>query len=107
MPGALLEYGTALRTPIDLLHWAGTETATRWSGYMDGAVESGQRAAAEVVAALSGTAPAAAVVPASAGAAQLPNTAAASGATAAASLAALAAATAVARSKARRLPSNL
>jgi monoamine oxidase len=34
------------------IHWAGTETATVWSGYMDGAVSSGQRAAAEVLAAL-------------------------------------------------------
>jgi len=32
--------------------FAGTETATRWIGYMDGAIESGQRAAAEVVASL-------------------------------------------------------
>ena len=29
-----------------------TETATRWMGYMDGAVDSGQRAANEVLAAL-------------------------------------------------------
>jgi hypothetical protein len=35
-----------------LVHWAGTETATRWAGYMDGAVESGERAADEVLAAL-------------------------------------------------------
>jgi monoamine oxidase len=28
------------------------ETATRWAGYMDGAVQSGQRAAREVIAAL-------------------------------------------------------
>jgi monoamine oxidase len=34
------------------VHWAGTETATRWMGYMDGAVRSGQRAAAEALAAL-------------------------------------------------------
>jgi monoamine oxidase len=34
------------------VHWAGTETASRWMGYMDGAVESGQRAANEVLAAL-------------------------------------------------------
>jgi monoamine oxidase len=34
------------------VHWAGTETATYWSGYMDGAVSSGQRAAAEVLAKL-------------------------------------------------------
>jgi monoamine oxidase len=53
-PGALTEYGTALRAPVGLIHWAGTETAMRWNGYMDGAVESGQRAADEVVAALNG-----------------------------------------------------
>jgi monoamine oxidase len=51
-PGALVEYGTALREPLGLVHWAGTETATRWSGYMDGAVESGDRAAREVLHAL-------------------------------------------------------
>jgi monoamine oxidase len=34
------------------LHWAGTETADEWTGFMDGAVRSGQRAAAEVAAAL-------------------------------------------------------
>ena len=45
---------TALRCrePVGPVHWAGTETATVWSGYMDGAVSSGQRAAAEVLAAL-------------------------------------------------------
>jgi monoamine oxidase len=31
------------------VHWAGTETASAWAGYMDGAIESGQRAAAEVL----------------------------------------------------------
>jgi monoamine oxidase len=41
-----------LRAPWRRIHWAGTETATRWIGYMDGAVESGLRAAAEVGAAL-------------------------------------------------------
>jgi monoamine oxidase len=74
-PGALTEYGTALRAPIGLVHWAGTETAVRWNGYMDGAVESGTRAADEVVAALNGSpAPLVpqAVQPASAA---LPNTA--------------------------------
>jgi monoamine oxidase len=30
------------------VHWAGTETAERWSGYIDGAISSGKRAAAEV-----------------------------------------------------------
>jgi monoamine oxidase len=51
-PGVLLDYGVALREPIDRLHWAGTETATRWNGYMDGAVRSGERAATEVLAVL-------------------------------------------------------
>lgn len=47
-PGVLLGYGDALRTPAGRIHWAGTETATEWAGYMDGAVQSGERAAAEV-----------------------------------------------------------
>jgi monoamine oxidase len=50
--GAWTEYGRALRAPIGPLHWAGAETATVWSGYMDGAVRSGERAAAEALAAL-------------------------------------------------------
>lgn len=51
-PGVWTAYGPALREPIGPLHWAGTETAAVWNGYMDGAVESGERAAAEVLAAL-------------------------------------------------------
>ena len=43
-------YGHALREPAGPIHWAGTETASAWTGYMDGAVRSGERAAAEVVA---------------------------------------------------------
>jgi monoamine oxidase len=50
--GTLLAYGPWLRRPIGRVHWAGTETATYWNGYMDGAVSSGARAAAEVLAAL-------------------------------------------------------
>jgi monoamine oxidase len=51
-PGVITGYRGALRDPVGRLHWAGTETATVWNGYMDGAVESGQRAAAEVLKAL-------------------------------------------------------
>jgi monoamine oxidase len=51
-PGVLTEYGPALREPIGRIHWAGTETATVWIGYMDGGVQAGQRAATEVLAAL-------------------------------------------------------
>lgn len=47
--GGWTEYGRALRSPIGPIHWAGAETATVWNGYMDGAVQSGERAAAEVL----------------------------------------------------------
>lgn len=50
-PGVWTAYGPALKEPIGRIHWAGTETAAEWNGYMDGAVESGERAAAEVLAA--------------------------------------------------------
>lgn len=55
-PGALTRYGPALREPVGAIHWAGTESARVWAGYMEGAVESGRRAAAEVLAALDGPA---------------------------------------------------
>ena len=51
-PGMLTGCGPALRAPVGAVHWAGTETATRWCGYIDGALSSGRRAAAEVLAAL-------------------------------------------------------
>ena len=51
-PGGWIEHGRALRAPIGPLHWAGAETATVWNGYMDGAISSGERAAAEALAAL-------------------------------------------------------
>jgi monoamine oxidase len=51
-PGVLLDFGTALRTPVGRIHWAGTETSDFWVGYMDGAVRSGERAAKEVLAEL-------------------------------------------------------
>ena len=50
-PGTLVDFGTELRKPVERIHWAGTETSTYWNGYMDGAVRSGKRAAAEVLAA--------------------------------------------------------
>jgi monoamine oxidase len=51
-PGTLTAFGPALRAPVGRIHWAGTETSDYWAGYMDGAVRSGERAAAEVSAAL-------------------------------------------------------
>jgi monoamine oxidase len=49
-PGSWTQFGPLLRRPVGPLHWAGTETADEWTGFMDGAVRSGQRAAAEVAA---------------------------------------------------------
>ena len=48
-PGALVGFGPAVREPVGRIHWAGTETSTYWSGYMDGAVRAGDRAAREVL----------------------------------------------------------
>jgi monoamine oxidase len=49
-PGVLLDYGEAIRAPIGRIFWAGAETSDYWNGYMDGAVRSGVRAAAEALA---------------------------------------------------------
>ena len=39
-----------LRQPwLDSVHFAGTALATSWCGYMSGAVQSGYRAAAEII----------------------------------------------------------
>jgi monoamine oxidase len=51
-PGMLAKYGKVLRESVDHLHFAGTETAYMWKGYLEGAVTAGQRAAAEVMEAL-------------------------------------------------------
>ena len=47
-PGSWTSYGPWLRKPVGDVFWAGTETADEWTGFLDGAVRSGQRAAAEV-----------------------------------------------------------
>eukprot|EP01062_Namystynia_karyoxenos_P062261 TRINITY_DN55176_c0_g1_i1.p1 TRINITY_DN55176_c0_g1~~TRINITY_DN55176_c0_g1_i1.p1 ORF type:complete len:493 (+),score=131.71 TRINITY_DN55176_c0_g1_i1:98-1480(+) len=60
-PGALTRFGAeGWRTPVDgTVFWAGadstgepTKSGTSWTGYMDGAVRSGQRTAAEVATSL-------------------------------------------------------
>jgi monoamine oxidase len=48
-PGTLTRYGSLLREPFGRLHWAGTETSTTSHGSIDGAVRSGERAAAEIL----------------------------------------------------------
>ena len=47
--GQIAARGEALVKPVGRIHWAGTETSNYWAGYMDGAVRSGERAAAEVL----------------------------------------------------------
>ena len=51
-PGVLLSYGEEIRRPHGRIHWAGTETAEIWNGYMEGALRSGERAAAAALAGL-------------------------------------------------------
>jgi monoamine oxidase len=51
-PGVVTRAGRALREPAGRLHFAGTETATEWNGYLEGAIQAGERAAGEVLARL-------------------------------------------------------
>lgn len=46
--GAWTSLGNELRAPCGRVHWAGTETAEQWMGYIDGAIRAGKRAALEV-----------------------------------------------------------
>jgi monoamine oxidase len=49
-PGVWTRHGRALRAPVGPIAWAGSETAIEHAGYMEGAIESGERAAAEALA---------------------------------------------------------
>lgn len=48
-PGVLTEFGPALREPCGRIHWAGSESSAVMSGFIDGAIRSGERAALEVM----------------------------------------------------------
>ncbi|XP_053562468.1 amine oxidase [flavin-containing] A [Bombina bombina] len=48
-PGIMTQYGSIIRKPVGKIFFAGTETATTWSGYMEGAVQAGERAAREIM----------------------------------------------------------
>lgn len=52
-PGALTDHGPHKSERFGRIHWAGSETATNWIGYMEGAVESGEISADEVLTELS------------------------------------------------------
>jgi monoamine oxidase len=46
-PGTLSGFGPALREPVGRIHWAGTETALESTGFLEGAVESGEHRGAD------------------------------------------------------------
>lgn len=48
-PGMLTHSFAHLRKPEGRIHWAGSEMATEWIGYMEGAIQSGERAADELL----------------------------------------------------------
>ena len=50
--GGWTGYGRAISRPVGLIHWAGSDIATTWNGYMDGAVRTGESAAVNVRAAI-------------------------------------------------------
>ncbi|HEY5945332.1 MAG TPA: FAD-dependent oxidoreductase [Kofleriaceae bacterium] len=52
LPPGALSAGARWRERHGRLHIAGTESATQWPGYMEGAIEAGERCASEVLAAL-------------------------------------------------------
>jgi len=47
-PGATYAFRSAVRDPVGVLHWAGTETSPAWPTFIEGAIRSGERAAAEI-----------------------------------------------------------
>ena len=49
--GVLTEFGYTPRQPCGRVHWAGTECSAVRCGRIDGAIRSGERAAAEVMSA--------------------------------------------------------
>lgn len=48
-PNTLTTYGPAMAEPVGRIHWAGTELAPRWTGYFEGAVQTGLAAAEAVL----------------------------------------------------------
>jgi monoamine oxidase len=46
--GVLSVFADSWRATIGRIHWAGTETARHWNGYLEGALESAERVASEV-----------------------------------------------------------
>jgi monoamine oxidase len=51
-PGALGDLSESPWQPSGGIHWAGTEVATEWAGYFEGAIRSGENAARDVIASM-------------------------------------------------------
>jgi monoamine oxidase len=51
-PGLLSRHGGVMRTPVGRVHFASAELARHWTGHLEGALESAERVAAEVLARL-------------------------------------------------------
>lgn len=49
-PGGWMRTGPALREPVGRVHFASAESAHEWNGYVEGALDAGARASAEVLA---------------------------------------------------------
>jgi len=47
-PAPWTAFGAWVRRPVGPIFWAGTATSDEWTGFLDGAVRSGLRAAGEV-----------------------------------------------------------
>lgn len=49
-PGVYHTFSRWIREPVGAIHWAGTETSPTWTGYIEGAIRSGESAANDIVA---------------------------------------------------------
>ncbi|MCE5288381.1 MAG: FAD-dependent oxidoreductase, partial [Nocardiaceae bacterium] len=47
-PGVMTSYTDAITAPVGRIHWAGTESAAEFEGYLEGAVRAAERAVDEV-----------------------------------------------------------
>ena len=47
-PGVMTRFGKTMAEPEGRIYFAGTETASIWAGYMEGAIQAGERAASQV-----------------------------------------------------------
>ena len=61
-PGAVTSLMRVLREPHGRVHWAGAERAVSWSGWLEGALRSGEHAARQVLGAMSGAPTAGAIL---------------------------------------------